>query len=464
MIADAPYNYYIRFDKAYVGEGCFCALRGDKRVSKSLPVVGNLPPGDSLYMPSHTTMAASKGKGGSRKDKLKSVEPEPNAFNPVSTLLKDEAKPEAEAGVKEVKTTEAKAEEVEAGKLETSEALKNLNLGKVSKPETSENIDKGHGNEEAERPQRPPRPERRTSAFTSNLNELCVAFPEAARGTCRGLLVAASNNLEAAFMGMLAISDESIRPASYIREQIAHDERLARRLAMNEQRPRREPHARPRPREYNYDEEDSNTGEELYDGFQRGLDDTKQAVSSFWSSIKSKINGEIYDDEEGVHVATAPRKEHLRSQWFPRQHPNPQPDSGAAAPKLPTRKLSRAEALSVTGASNILSNASKLELARREPRSVNAFGDETPKAGQRSDEPEPDAFFIGESDDDLGSLNDDLESEIENPIEKISKKAEGANSSPDAYEASEGEKKDETKSAKDMLAKFETNANKLNES
>lgn len=240
-------------------------------------------------------------------------------------------------------------------------------------------------------PARPQRPslERRTSPFTTHLNELRAAFPDSDASVCRGVLVASGDNLETAFTGMLAISDPSIRPPAHAASQIANDERLARKLALSDQRRQSRPRSRTATPQAGqaaqpaYDDDDESE-------FQRGLNETRQAVSSFWGSLKQKLTNEIYDDEApGYEPARGRRSGSAEQPWFSRDSGYHDADAAPAAnlPPLPPRARRPAAA----------------------ERSVNVFGDDSSSkdAAKKPEEPEPDAFFIGESDEDLGSLDGD---------------------------------------------------------
>lgn len=281
-------------------------------------------------------------------------------------------------------------------------------------------------------PPPPPRPkmERRVSKFTSNLNELRAAFPDADLGVCRGVLVAASNDLEAAFSGMLAVSDPSIRPPvsnrAHSAAQIEQDARIARRLAggnANTSRRPGRPQQLPSESEQYQTRQNSQTSfNDQESDFQRGFNETKQAVSSFWGSLKQKIANEIGDDDDmsELDYATGRRSGQYASQpWFSRDNGYHDESETRTAPYSPS-------------SSNFPPLPPRGRRGVNEPRSVNVFGDDitSKDAVKRAVNPEPDAFFIGESDEDLGSIDgersgrSDRFAETERPNSKTSSKTD----------------------------------------
>lgn len=323
-------------------------------------------------------------------------------------------------------------------------------------------------------PARPPRPtrppiERRPSAFTSNLNELKQAFPDSEENLLRAILVAASNNLQSAFNGMLALNDPTIRPFEYVRRQIESDEVLARKIAISEQRRQRRPPKPSRTYDY-YDEEPTSErnprDSEIYDGIQRGYNDTKQVVTSFWDQVKTRFNGEINDEDP---EAMYRRRNSSRSSWWPQQGEansqhtfiSTEGDSSMEGPKLPARRP-KPTTEPVKNESAAASTP-----AAKETKSVNAFGDETPsQTGPKTEEQEPDAFFIGESDDDdLGSLDDEL-SDHDAPLTESTsspKPKDTTSSAETTTSAAEGEKstpaaRKNSTAARDLLNKVKSEA------
>ena len=317
-------------------------------------------------------------------------------------------------------------------------------------------------------PRRPARPERRLSEFSSRLQELQAAFPDSDESICRGVLVAASSNLEAAFSGMLAISDETIRPDIQRESQIERDGQLARRIALSDQRRQTRSNDSSRlPRSSatvgRYSNQRSQQESET-DDFQRGLNEAKESISSFWGSLKQKLSGEIYDENNENDIAIDPNIRRSGSAtnqpWFSRDngfHDNELDDGiirNDPMYKVDTQLPTRSRIPPLPARSN---NAE---------RSVNVFGDDSSNtdAIKKVDDPEPDSFFIGESDEeDLGSLreNDDQnkavatctpESKTKESSSEI--KSDTVGDTPNEKEIRRGSASSTKESAKEALTKL----------
>lgn len=256
----------------------------------------------------------------------------------------------------------------------------------------------------------PSLPKRPVSPFTKSITELREAFPGDNVAISRAVLVAAGGNLEQAFNGMLALTDETIRPTEHepVRSkrdaQIEEDEQLARRLA--HKYTRNKSHGAGYSARYS-DGPPPATGDDD-DSFLGG-------VSQLWGSLREKIRNEMNDEDPPL---PPPRQDRRRSSLesdgvIAMQAPNTPSDT---APALPRRRASS--------------------------RPVNAFGDEIPHEPLRHDEPESETFFIGdESDDDLGSLDGE-------PVSASSRRE------------SQLEPRENKESAKDLLSKVKGEAEK----
>lgn len=260
-------------------------------------------------------------------------------------------------------------------------------------------------------PRRPARPERRLSEFSSKLHELQTAFPDSDKSICRGILVAASNNLEAAFSGMLAISDETIRPETQKESQIERDGQLARRIALSDQRRQARSSESSRvPRNGGAGRYTNQRSQQLSetDDFQKGLNEAKESISSFWGSLKQKLSGEIYDESNENEIAIDPnirRSGSATSQpWFSRDNGFHDNEADDRIIRNDNAYKSDMQFPARNGIPPLPARSNNAE------RSVNVFGDDSSNtdAIKKVDDPEPDSFFIGESDEeDLGSLKGD---------------------------------------------------------
>lgn len=409
---------------------------------------------------------------------LKSLDPEPSsskssvksASKDATEQHEDDAKDSSKDSAKESAKEDASKEE---SKNESAEKSENTSPKDGTPANESKSSSTAPGDADAP-PSRPPRPskppmERRPSAFTSNLSELKQAFPDSEENFLRAILVAASNNLQSAFNGMLALNDPTIRPFEYVKRQIESDEVLARKIAVSEQRRQRRP-ARPS-RTYDYYDEEptSQSGyqeNEIYDGIQRGYNGTKQAVSSLWGNFKTRFNGEINDeDPEELYR----RRNSSRSSWWPQQGAandqhtfiSTEDDLPNESPKLPARRPKP------TAEAAKKSDSPAAATPAKETKSVNAFGDEiSSEDAAKTEEQEPDAFFIGESDDDeLGSLNEDL-SDHEAPVTESAsspKPKDSTGSTETTGAAAEDEKgttadRKNSTAARDLLNKVKSEA------
>lgn len=227
-------------------------------------------------------------------------------------------------------------------------------------------------------PNAPPSlPKRPSSPFTKAMNELREAFPGDNAAISRAVLVAAGGNLEQAFNGMLALTDETIRPVqppstrSKRNTQIEEDEQLARHLAKKYDRRR----SRGAGYSARYSDGPPPTTDDNDDSFFGG-------VSQLWGSLREKIRNEVQDDDvPAPHSREASKRSSIGSGGGVIQMEDDNTNADEA-PALPRRRASS--------------------------RPVNAFGDEIPHAdvSLQHEEPESETFFIGdESDDDLGSLD-----------------------------------------------------------
>lgn len=235
----------------------------------------------------------------------------------------------------------------------------------------------------------PPLPARPRSPFSKALDELSDAFPDNDPNVRRAILVAAGSNLEHAFNGMLALTDDTIRPApptparNERQTQIERDEELARQLARGSRpsRPSGEYTGRyqdtppapvaPRQDDANFDE--------IRDQLQKGWTETSKKVGSFFNDLRTRISNEMQADEEPDEDfygrVDRPRPSHRGSSFDEPPVPPPKPKR----PSKPDQK-------------------------------VNVFGDDRPTRWEplaKSKEPDTDAFFIGESDEDLDSLDEE---------------------------------------------------------
>lgn len=277
-------------------------------------------------------------------------------------------------------------------------------------------------------PEPVPRPK---SPFSQSFQELKDAFPDSDEAVRRAVLVAASGQLERAFNGMLALTDDTIRPSPPTPvakdSQIARDEQLARKLAHDYRGSstrrtgdeRRRSSDRGGPRQYSDLEHDNNSWDDFSDNLRQGWTETTKKVSSLFGQLRERIQNEMSDPyEEGEHDLYGVSD---RRSSQPRRSPRSE-----EAPPPPPRP-------------------------QRPSKPVNAFGEEQASRWQPLQASETsDAFFIGESDSDLESLTGDgdepKDSKAKDPELKETK-AKG----PKAKDAqSKDSKGTESKDAKDV--------------
>jgi len=363
------------------------------------------------------------------KDELAPVEPKPEE-------PKNESKDEGTNGGKAPETTGPNSPS-------TGVSSQGSDAKSIGKPEAGEKPSPA-GTADGDAPPPPPRRpklERKESNFSQNLKELQSAFPDTDASLCRALLVAAGNDLESAFTGHLALSDETIRPNIYVREQISNDERLARRLAADQHRVLHRRQKRP-------------------EGVPRTMHDSR-SQNTFWDTLKQRFNGEVYDEDPQEYYE---EDENLPGVPINRRISRPRNNAASSqnAPKLPPRTRSQ-EASEIRPDHVRKSREPRKEIVP-EKHSVNAFGDiQTAK----SEDQEPDAFFIGDSDDELGSL-DEEDDESEKQSSTTPKEEPKDEPKDNSKEESKEENKEETKGAKEtkeseaqsLLNKVKSQANK----
>lgn len=237
-------------------------------------------------------------------------------------------------------------------------------------------------------PEPVPRPK---SPFSQAMEELRDAFPDADEPVRRAVLVAASCRLERAFNGMLALSDDTIRPSPPTPvakdNQIARDEELARQLARDYRAPssrqsgdeRRRSSDRSGSRQYSDLEHDDDSWDNFSENIRQGWTETTKKVSSLFGQLRERIQNEMadpYEDNEGDLYGVPERRSSHPRRGSPRYEDAPPP------PPRPQRTV----------------------------KPVNAFGEEQASRWQPLQASETsDAFFIGESDSDLESLTGDGE-------------------------------------------------------
>lgn len=387
---------------------------------------------------------APKGK----KTELKMAAPEPES-EALKAALAADGKAAAEPvneGVVSAPASDTKSEPKPESARATSKDETDLVVKKAGSGGTPE-AEKLSPKTSNEPDKPPPIPRRPPSPFNSQLNDLREAFPDTTDGVRRAVLVAASGNLENAFNGLLALSDDSIRPPPppQVRNerersqesQLRRDEELARRLASQySQNERRRPVRRSGSRESDlYDQEEG-----FGDGLQRGLSETGRQIQSLWGQLRERFNNEVNDEDDiDEYLASTP----------PPRLPRRTREQGQEFVEAPLPARDRSEANTSIGGSG----------------KVNVFGDQSPlpskapatgKAWELPKQPseQPDAFFIGESDDDdLGSLEDG-----DGAAEETAKSS--------SREQKDSEEKEETgdpsisksPSAKELLAKLKANA------
>lgn len=182
-------------------------------------------------------------------------------------------------------------------------------------PPRKDSEDGAPGNVPA-KPQRPPSP------FSQTLTSLKDAFPDADTNVVRAVAVASGNNLENAFNGMLALTDDTVRPIEVVpaaaasatprgqarrKTQIEEDEELARKLAQEFNRPprgytsSRTRHSTSSAYSGRYDDERPQQPQrsfldddlpEIRENLQKGFEETKTKVSAWYSNFKKRLDGE----------------------------------------------------------------------------------------------------------------------------------------------------------------------------
>lgn len=313
----------------------------------------------------------------------------------------------------------------------------------------------------------PPMPVRRVSSFEKNLDELRDAFPNADPHVRRAVLVAAGGRLESAFNGMLALTDETIRPSnpppprvrrnSSYREREgyspsrrsydsrgsydrlhdrqgyghSHEDRRDRFYHREYDRDDRSDHSYHR----DYSDDDGGSGRRVGSGYSARYDDppprrsrsrsrldavdndlglsefgaklqyqvsdTGKKISNFWKSLRDRVGNELSDDDDDRYLLQAgPRFSSQKSshrtsteKWYGSERG---PYSGDPRHRCDRRydPMSRSPVR-----------------PRRPIRPVNAFGDEHPTRWEplrsRADnDAAQNAFYIGESEDEVNSLLD----------------------------------------------------------